>query len=187
MSRSPSRSRSKGRDVGRRSRSRSRSRRRRSYSRSKSPDLEGHRLHIAELDYRAEKRDLEKLFGRYGPLLEIWMARSSPCFAFVVFRYKDDALNACRAVDGEELCGRRIRVTVARPRTKGDGRKGFDSNMRCYQCGERGHFARDCSDFEYGYKRPLSQRERQRKSRSRSRSFRRTRCTSHPRNRSGSR
>jgi hypothetical protein len=54
------------------------------------------------------------------------------------------------------LCGSRIRVTFARPRTRGRGQRGYDPNMRCYQCGERGHFSRDCPDTKYGYKRPPS-------------------------------
>lgn len=184
-SRSRSRSRSRGKRSRSRSYRRSRSRsRRRSYSRSRSPE-DGKRLHVADLDSRAEKRDLEDVFEKFGPLQEIWMAKSSPCFAFVVFKNKDDAYEACRSADGEEICGRRIRVTIARPRTKGVGRRGFDPSMRCYQCGDKGHFSRDCENFKYGYRRPSSprrggrrrSRSRSRRSRSRSRSHRRSRRT----------
>jgi len=144
-------------------------RRTRSRSRSASPDLDGHRLHVADLDSNASKRDIEAVFGRYGSLLEIWMARSVPCFAFVVYRHKEDAYEACRAADGIDICGRRVRVTMARPRTRGRSRRGFDPSMRCYQCGERGHFSRDCPDTKYGYKRPPSPRSgRGYRSRSRS-------------------
>jgi len=171
-----SRSKSKSRSPARRSRrSRSRDSRSRSRSRSEGPrrgggqggtdwsfddhnDEDGYRLHVADLDSNAGKRDLEKLFGKYGPLKEIWMARSVPCFAFVVFRYREDAEESQRKADGSEVCGRRIRVTVARPRTRGRGRRGFDPGMRCYQCGERGHFSRDCPDSKWGYKRPPSPR-----------------------------
>ena len=111
-----SRARTRSRTGSPRSRSRSRSYRRRSrsprrYSRSPgrrssrsrtpSPDLDGNRLHVADLDSNASKRDLEECFMKFGPLIEIWMARSVPCFAFVVFKRKEDAFEACRAADGQ--------------------------------------------------------------------------------------
>ena len=161
------RSRSRRRSTSHRRRSRSR-------SRSQSEELEGQRLHVADLDSRASKWDLEEVFNKYGQLIEIWMAKSVPCFAFVVFKKREDAYEACRAADGQDICGRRVRVSMARPRTRGRSRRGFDPNMRCYQCGERGHFSRDCPDTKYGYKRPPSPRYRSRgrggwRSRSRSR------------------
>ena len=76
--------------------------------------MEGQRLHVADLDSRASKWDLEEIFKRFGPVLEIWMAKSVPCFAFVVFKRKEDAYEACRAADGQDICGRRVRVTMAR-------------------------------------------------------------------------
>lgn len=46
------------------------------------------------------KRELQHVFDKYGPLREIWVAKSPPCFAFVVFREKDDAEDAVKATDG---------------------------------------------------------------------------------------
>ena len=76
--------------------------------------MEGQRLHVADLDSRASKWDLEDIFKRFGSIQEIWMAKSVPCFAFVVFKRKEDAYEACRAADGQDICGRRVRVTMAR-------------------------------------------------------------------------
>ena len=151
-SRSRSRSRDRRRRYSDRSRSRSRDRRR-----APSPEEEddGYRLHVADISSNTTKRDLERVFGKYGPMKEIWMAHSTPCFAFAVYRYKEDAEEACRMTDGMELLSRRIRVTFALPRSR-QRRRGFHSDMKCYQCGERGHFSRDCSDTKYGYKRPSS-------------------------------
>ena len=51
-------------------------------------------------DVNVEKRDLERLFKRYGKLKEIWMARNPPCFAFVVYYRIDDAERAIKELDG---------------------------------------------------------------------------------------
>lgn len=91
-----------------RSRSRSRSRsyeRRRSRSvsydsRSPSPE-EGYRVHVADLGIDPSKRDLERAFEKFGPLIEVWVARNPPCFAFIVYKYREDAEKALREMDGK--------------------------------------------------------------------------------------
>ncbi|KAK8727937.1 hypothetical protein OTU49_009521, partial [Cherax quadricarinatus] len=156
-SRSRRRSRSRSRSRGSRSRRRSRSRsRRRSRSRSRSgTPVDGARLHVAELDVDTRKRDLERVFEKYGRLREIWMARNPPCFAFVVYAHQKDADRALKETDGIMIGHCRIKVTQARPRVRGGRmRGGYDPNLRCYQCGELGHFSRNCTDTKFGYKRP---------------------------------
>merc|ERR1712201_58996 len=110
--------------MGSRSRSRSRSRGRRSYrSRSRSPrrsrSEEGYRLHVGDINEDCRKRDLEKIFSKYGPLKEIWLASYAPFYAFVNYESRSDMEYAVKRANGERIAGRRIRVTVAKPRNRG--------------------------------------------------------------------
>merc|ERR1712244_79981 len=135
-SRSKSRSRSRRRSSSRRDRSRSRSRSRsgrrsrsrsrgrRSYrSRSRSPrrsqSADGYRLHIGDINEDCSKRDLEKIFSKYGHLREIWLASYAPFYAFINYESKSDMEYAAKRADGERVAGRRIRVSIAKPRRSG--------------------------------------------------------------------
>ncbi|XP_052800157.1 serine/arginine-rich splicing factor 7-like [Mya arenaria] len=162
-----------------RSRSRSRSRGRRysrsySRSRSRSSTPESFRVHVSDLGLDPSKREIEKAFDKFGPLIEVWVARNPPCFAFVVYKYKEDADNAIKTMDGQVLSSGRIRCSYARPRIRGGrGRRaGFDATLRCYQCGEMGHFSRDCDEI---WRQRSRNRERQHRRRSNSRSRSRSR------------
>lgn len=146
--RSPSRSRSRSSSPPRRRVSRSDSRD--SRSRSRTP-VDGARLHISDIGYHISSRDLEREFRKYGRLMEVWMSKSrtTPTFAFVVYRHAKDAEKAMRDMDGASINGNRIRVSVARPRTWSSHKSaggGFMSDLRCYSCSRRGHFARDCPE-----------------------------------------
>lgn len=148
-SKSRSRSLSSGSKKSR-SRSPSSSSLSRSRSRSRSSDIDGYRLHIADIGDDVRKSDLEKVFAPFGELQEVWMTNSTPCFGFAVFKSKKDAAAALKATDGAEVAGCRIRVSYAIPRTRGKGRRYFSNNMRCYQCGYSGHFYRDCPEITGG-------------------------------------
>ncbi|KAJ8919351.1 hypothetical protein NQ315_003936 [Exocentrus adspersus] len=150
IKRSRSRSASNSSAEDRKSRSRSRSSLSRSRSRSRSSEIDGYRLHIADIGDDVRRSDLEKVFSPYGSLKEVWMTNSTPCFGFAVFKDKKAAAAALKGCDGVEVNGSRIRVTYARPRTRGSGRRFYNTNMRCYQCGYSGHFYRDCPEVNGG-------------------------------------
>jgi RNA recognition motif-containing protein len=94
-----------------RSRSRSRSRSATSSpKRSRSPvsDHEGgndrpnaneHRIHIADLPQGVQESEVRKQFQRYGTLVDVWVASAS-CFAFVVYKQKEEAQKAIDSMDG---------------------------------------------------------------------------------------
>jgi RNA recognition motif-containing protein len=90
-------SRSRSRDRSR-DRSRSRSRSRRSGG---GDDDDGYRVHVADLGVDCAQRDLEKAFSKFGEFREVWLARNPPCFAFVVYKYRDDAEAAIKEMNGE--------------------------------------------------------------------------------------
>ena len=105
--RTRSRSRDRSRDRRERSRSRDRYRdrsrdrsrsRNRSYDRLSDEDL--CRIHIADLTDAISQHDIEKNFRKFGDLKEVWMAKNPPCFAFVVFKNKEDAALAVKEMDG---------------------------------------------------------------------------------------
>jgi hypothetical protein len=101
------RSDSRGRDRSGRSSSRGRDRGGRSSSRGRNGRYNDDRsyndlcrVHIADLTEKVTKSDIEKSMGKFGEIEEVWMAKNPPCFAFVVFKNKEDAGDAIKEMDG---------------------------------------------------------------------------------------
>ncbi|CAI9725702.1 arginine-rich splicing factor 7-like [Octopus vulgaris] len=75
----------------------------------------GYRIFVGDLGSRIGKNELERQFKSFGPITDIWVARNPPGFAFLVFKYPEDAERAVRDLDGRSVSGRRVRVEHARP------------------------------------------------------------------------
>jgi len=134
---SQSRNRSHGESASRsRSKSKSRSRSRSLSSTSSGRAAKarnwngdsGYRLHVSPLNPRTSRRDIERLFSKYGTINEVWMATNPPCFAFVNFKHRADAEEAIHAMDGKMIDNSRVGVSFARKRTIGGRRGGSYSN-----------------------------------------------------------
>merc|ERR1711976_438253 len=146
------------------------------------------RVYVGDLPRDASEKELERSFSYYGPLKNVWVARNPPGFAFVEFEDPRDADDSVRGIDGTTICGVRVGVehSTGKVRPKPWMRRGpprirrpFDPDDGCYECGERGHYAYDCSRDRRGRRRS--------RSRSRSRSYDRYRKRSYSRSRSRSR
>lgn len=118
------------------------------------------KVYVGDLGSNATKQELEDAFSYYGALRNVWVARNPPGFAFVEFEDARDAEDAIRGLDGRTICGRPARVELSngkRLRDRGSSRRAagrpFHPEDRCYECGERGHYARDCPRHRSSRKR----------------------------------
>nr|AAW26750.1 unknown [Schistosoma japonicum] len=73
----------------------------------------GYRVFVGGVDPRVGKVDIEQEFERFGPIADVWVARNPPGFAFIVFKYAEDADRAVRRMDGSRPFGSRLRVEHA--------------------------------------------------------------------------
>jgi arginine/serine-rich splicing factor 7 len=76
------------------------------------------KVYVGDLPRDAEERDLERSFGHYGSLKSVWIARNPPGFAFIEFEDARDAEDAVRGLDGNNICGVRVRVEHATGKTR---------------------------------------------------------------------
>ncbi|KAJ8002159.1 hypothetical protein DPEC_G00176930 [Dallia pectoralis] len=111
------------------------------------------KVYVGNLGTGAGKGELERAFGYYGPLRAVWIARNPPGFAFVEFEDTRDAEDAVRGLDGKVISGSRVRVELSTgmPRRsryeRAPTNRAFNPNDKCYECGERGHYAYDCQRY----------------------------------------
>ncbi len=105
------------------------------------------KLYVGNLSYSTADGDLESAFAGFGEIQDVKiildrMTGRSRGFGFVTFSSADDAKKALE-MDGKELQGRNITVSVAQERPQydrsGGGGRGGDRGGRFDRNGHRGH------------------------------------------------
>ncbi len=84
------------------------------------------KLFVGSLAFSATEHDLEVAFGEYGSVSEVKIitdrdTSQSRGFAFLTFENDQEAENAIAGMDGAVICGRKINVSIARPKEGGSG------------------------------------------------------------------
>ncbi|ENN81293.1 hypothetical protein YQE_02297, partial [Dendroctonus ponderosae] len=90
----------------------------------------GARVYVGGLEDGVKKEDLEEEFQKFGKLNNVWIALNPPGFAFIEFGNLSDAEAACDSLNGIDFLGSKLRVEIAKGRSRGGGRGGGGGGFR---------------------------------------------------------
>jgi len=144
-------------------------------------------IFVGNLHRAVNRRDIEDVFEKYGRLnrCDLKNRGAGTAYCFVEFDEERDAEDALRAEHGKDLLGNAMVVEWAKSKGDRRERRAAPRSLECYECGERGHFARDCRSRRGGggggRDRRDSRERRRSDSRDRDRERRRSRSRSRDR------
>ena len=99
-------------------------------------------IYVGNLSYETTEQQIEALFSEHGTVGKVSIIRDrysgeSRGFGFVDMQNDDEAVEAIKAVDGQDLTGRALKVNEARPRREGGpGGGGGDRGRGGYRGGD---------------------------------------------------
>jgi len=91
-------------------------------------------LHVGNLDFKIAENELRDAFASCGTVTEVTVVKDRDTgrprgFAFVTMSSPEEAQKAIETINGKELAGRAVNVSLARPREPrpggGGGRRGY--------------------------------------------------------------
>ncbi|MFA6005639.1 MAG: RNA-binding protein [Patescibacteria group bacterium] len=91
---------------------------------------QGNKLYVGNLPYSVDQTKLQALFEVFGELTEVVVisdrfSGKSKGFGFVTFKNAADAEKALKEMNEKEVDGRKLMVSVARPKKEFKERKSF--------------------------------------------------------------
>ena len=96
-------------------------------------------LYVGNLDFKVTESDLRTAFGVCGSVMEVTLVKDRATgrprgFGFVTMSSPEEAQKAIDTLNGKELGGRALNVSIARPREErtggGGGRRGHGGGRR---------------------------------------------------------
>ena len=92
-------------------------------------DGKDRKVFVGGLNFDADEAQLRQDFGKYGDIEDIFLPRDRDTqkprgFGFVTFAGYRDAEDAAAEMNGQEYCGRKITVNIARPRDRDGSSRG---------------------------------------------------------------
>ncbi|KND02422.1 uncharacterized protein SPPG_02888 [Spizellomyces punctatus DAOM BR117] len=94
------------------------------------------KLYIGHVSSRANTRDLEDMFAKYGRVLNVEVKPAG--YGFVEYDDPRDAQDAMHALNGYIFEGQRLVVEFSR--------RAGNATSNCFICGQVGHWVRECPE-----------------------------------------
>ena len=87
------------------------------------------KIYIGNLTYNISKQAIEEAFGKFGTVTDVALITDSKTgrpkgFGFITFESSEAANEAIKELDGTDLGGRSIKVSIAREKESGGSRGG---------------------------------------------------------------
>lgn len=94
---------------------------------------EGCKVYVGNLEEGTSENDVREIMEKAGEVDRVWIARNPPGFGYVTFYNAKDAQDAIYKCDGKSLEGRRIRVELAKRKSRASpGRSRRRSRSRSF-------------------------------------------------------